>query len=280
MPEPEDAVLVVSGGRIEVLDADGRVAMRVRTGAEPVPAINGPRAELMISDFFAENGRGRHRLLIFDLQTARLAAAIELEPSRVRVHDIHGQALVVSGDGRLLYWDRHDFPELGQRDSRHVWRVVDLETRQTMDWGAAIPGFGGNQVSLATYGPSAMVVHCSVAGGPYVIEAGVVPELRDAPANAPVAGWRYRAGYAGDYVLAIDGDIPAPTLRISKAITGAPLAEQQATEAVDVILIDSRRALVLKENGTLEHIDVWTGDTETLPYRLPVRRYGEVALAR
>jgi hypothetical protein len=280
MPEPGDAVLVLSGQRVDVLDRDGRVAMSVRTGAEPIPAINVPRGELVVSDFVSENGIGRHRLLLFDLASPRLLGLVELDGIRVRFHDIYGQALAISGDGRWLYWDRHDSPELGQRDSRHVWRAVDLETRKPLEWSAPMPEFCGGRGSLAPYGPSAMVAHCPVVGGPFLMEAGLLPELREAPGDAPHAGWKYRGGYAGDYVLAIEGYIPSPTLQISDAVTGVALANQQTTNVLDVVLIDTRQALLLKEDGTLQRIDVWTGDTETLPYRQPVRRYGEVALVR
>ena len=278
MPSPEDSVLVIHGQHVDVLDRDGRVAMRVRTRAEPIPAINVPRGELVVSDLTFEAGASRHRMLVFDLESPRLLASVELDPRRVRFHDPYGQALAISHDGRWLYWDRHDFPERGQFDSRHIWQAIDLQAREPIDWAAMMPLTCGRG-ALVPYGPSAMVARCFI-GGPYLMEAGVLPELRAAPNDAPVARGIYRGGYAGGYVLAIEGYIPSPTLRISDAVTGVALAEQQPVNVLDVILIDTRRALILKEDGSLEHMDLWTGDTETLPYRLPARRHGEVALAR
>jgi hypothetical protein len=44
-------------------------------------------------------------------------------------------------------------------------------------------------------------------------------------------------------------------------------------------LLDSRRVLLLRSDGTLEHMDPWTGEVQPLPYRIdPGQQGGDIAL--
>ena len=269
MPQPREGVLAVRIGRgpVDVLDGDGRIAMRIETAGTPMAVINDHERLILVTD------QDRHgawtRLLVIGMEKPGVLLEIPLEGRRVGYSIFYGRGIEASTDGRWAYWLEHDWT--GERWEYSI-RAVSLDSGLPADWHLRLPtdcGWPG----LESYEGSAIVARCNET-------ALLVDVMDEARILTEPAG---DARTEDQYVLELDWarDLESVALRMVDRASGNLATEKELSRIADARLLDSRQVLVLRLDGTLERMDIWTGDKEALPYRLkPISQAGDVALTR
>lgn len=268
MPAPEEAVLAIriGSGPVDVLDREGRVAMRIETAGTPMAVINEKKGLMVVSD---QDWHGAWtRLLVIDMETPGVLQEIPLDGRRVSYSIFYGGGIEASEDGRWVYWIEHEWN--GERWEYGV-RAVALDSGEAADWHMPVPAECG-WPELRVHEGSAIALGCNGQWTP-----------ADAQRTDAEFGGQGAALRGDDYRLKLDWarDGGSVTLRMVDPITGHVATEKQLAGTVDAYLLDTRRALVLRTDGTLERMDVWTAETEALQHRLEGPFHaGDIALTR
>ncbi|MCC7365825.1 MAG: hypothetical protein IT303_15780 [Dehalococcoidia bacterium] len=288
LPTAAEAMLAVHWGaappHVDVLDAQGRVAVRIETGYAPMARLNAADNTLVVSDWHGEGEGARARVLVVDLGMPAAAVEFELPARRVNFH-FFANAMAVSDDGRWLYWVEHNAgacPGPSVTCDAMAVRALDLDAGQDAGFIAAVPRsctVGG----LAPAGGSAVVAACAHGGERYLVDVAIGSVPVEVTYAVPAAEWDARAIAGADVhlrlVTAPDGAVTA--MKVVDNRTGGVLLERPLDETWQVAMDGPSSALLLRSDGRLERMDLWTGDVTQLAYAIDPGAQGQdVALVR
>jgi DNA-binding CsgD family transcriptional regulator len=297
MPGADEAVLAINWDLatpyLDVLDVDGRVAMRVEVGYRPMARINLADGTFVVSDIplGAEAARRNWRVLVFALDPPAFAGEVALAGTR-STSTVFANRVAVSADGRWLYWVERsvqtDPPSCASGGDaaicdRMVIHAIDLTTLGPADLEAEMPR-GCGAPHFTPYGPSAVLAGCYSEAGGFVLDASVPGSaISDAPEGAPLDAWNLRTAPGATVALRLSIASDGAITRMDVVDRATSRVEQRYVmdDAWEVHLLDSDTALVLRSSGRLERMDLATGDGVQLPYRIAPGNQGlDIALVR
>ncbi|MGH2611396.1 MAG: LuxR C-terminal-related transcriptional regulator, partial [Tepidiformaceae bacterium] len=88
---------------LDLIDVEGRAALRVETGYRPMARLNASDNTLIVSDWVDIDADGAHaRILVFDLDELAFVAEVPLQGTRVN-GTVFANWITLSSDGRWLY---------------------------------------------------------------------------------------------------------------------------------------------------------------------------------
>ncbi len=266
---------------VDVIGRDGHQHLRIETGYRPMARLNPTNTTLIVSDVVdIDEGEDAYaRVLVFALDNPRLLGEVRLEPGRRVNFTTFGNAITLSPDGQWLYWVEHsqqtDPPSCQRGGDEKVCdlmivHAVDLATMTNSSLAAHMPRACAVP-SLASHQGSAVVATCNQReGSRFIIDAAAGQQVRPVDPSDPVPFVKYVWSQVGDAGLwanyTSDGSLTDAVL--VDMTTGDELGRQSLPGAYGMILLDERTALVHLSDGSLHHLDLYTGETEQQPYSL------------
>ncbi|MEX0781113.1 MAG: hypothetical protein WD557_00565 [Dehalococcoidia bacterium] len=297
VPSADQAVLAINWDLetpyLDVLDVDGRRAIRVEVGYRPMARLNPTNGTLVVSDWLnIDAPPAQARVLVFALDPPALVGEVILLGTRVN-STVFANWITLSFDGRWLYWVEHtvqaDPPSCATGGDeavcdRMVVHAVDLLTLAPSGLEAEMPRACATPV-LTPHGASAVLAHCSRGAGRFVLDAALAGNLgiMEAPDGVRQGAWDMRTASDSDIALRVtiasDGAITA--FSVVDVATADVRHTSTLTDAWEVHLLDSSTALVLRSTGRLERMDLSTGNSVQLPYAIEPGGQGlDIALVR
>ncbi len=280
---------------LDVLDDDGRRAMRVEVGYRPMARLDPNANTLVVSDWANIEEEGRYaRVLVFDLAGPEYRDEIALPYVRVNT-TVFVNRITLSAGGRWLYWVEHshqeDPPSCARGGDaavcdRMIVRAVDLLAMEPTDFEAAMPRACGSP-TMSQHGDSAVLAHCPQGGIRFVLDAELFGQANNAILEVPVSAqqdaWDMRVAGGSDIALrvGIESDGSITRITVIDLATGEHRRSFAVFDVWEVHLLDDSTALILRPTGRLERMHLATGNSAELPYAIDAGNQGlDIALVR
>ncbi|GMV85109.1 MAG: hypothetical protein AMXMBFR80_09660 [Dehalococcoidia bacterium] len=259
---------------VDVIGRDGHLHVRVETGYRPMARLNPADNTLIVSDVMqdSDGGLAYARVLVFALDSPHLLGEVRLPHNRVNFTTF-GNAITLSPDGQWLYWIEHgqqsDPPSCEREGDESVCdlmtvHAVDLMSMANSSLTAHMPRACGVPDVTPYQGSSVLATCHQREASRLVIDAAAPEQVRPGPVVPMV--WS-RVGNVGLRINSTNSGSLTEAILVDMT-TGEELARQPLPEAFGIILLDERTALVHLANGSLHHLDLYTGETVQQSYSL------------